>query len=355
MIANGMIRNAWYVAGFSNEFESGQLKGSKIVGKPFVMWRSESGGVVAFDGRCVHKRMELAAGRFIEKDVLECPYHGFCYDASGRCIRIPSMPESSIPKRLRLKQYPVEEQNGVVWIWPGDLDKASSCRPPKTPEIGADEWSSISSEPMTIHANYRLLIENLLDITHFYPLHEGNVGDLEHSKIPVEFVEDKVDGNHSVMTVRETQNYKQPPYFAQWFGYEVVDRYHTHCMMNPGITRVQMRVAPPGQLGTDAERGFVLYHTHTPIDERSHIWRWCINCRSEHKAGHDSSKLLVEGMAENFPDVVEQDRWALEKQQAMFEFPDEDYIEMHVKTDKAVVMVRKALEQLESKDRAEAA
>ena len=44
-------------------------------------------------------------------------------------------------------------------------------------------------------ANYLLLIENLLDITHFYPLHDGNIGDLANSKIPIEFIEQEVDGN----------------------------------------------------------------------------------------------------------------------------------------------------------------
>ena len=48
---------------------------------------------------------------------------------------------------------------------------------------------------MEVPANYLLLIENLLDITHFYPLHDGNIGDIANSRIPVELEEGETDGN----------------------------------------------------------------------------------------------------------------------------------------------------------------
>ncbi len=50
-------------------------------------------------------------------------------------------------------------------------------------------------DPVHVPANYALLIENLMDITHFYPLHDGNIGDIEQSKIPVELVEETLRGN----------------------------------------------------------------------------------------------------------------------------------------------------------------
>ncbi|MEE8304095.1 MAG: Rieske 2Fe-2S domain-containing protein, partial [Candidatus Tectomicrobia bacterium] len=337
MKANIMVKNAWYALGLSNEFEPGHLHGQKIVGKPIVLWRTATGKVVAFDDRCAHKRMPLSEGKLLTKgDVLECAYHGFCYNAEGVCVGIPSMPDGPIPPQARLKAYPVIEQDGVVWIWPGHVDKMGEAQPPRTPEIAASAWESISSGPLFIRANTRLLIENLLDITHFYPLHDGNIGDFANSQIPIEVVEETIDGNWSVKSIRRADNYQQPPYFVDWFGYEVVDRFHTHCMMNPGVTRVELRVAPPGQLGTDADRGYVLYHTHTPVDESNHIWRWCMNCRVEHRAGSDPSKSLAQRITETFPAVVEEDRWALEKQQAMFAYPDDGYEEVLIGSDETM-------------------
>ena len=168
MIANSLILNAWYAAGLSGQFPAGELQGRKIGGKPVVMWRAADGRVVAFDDRCVHKRMPLSAGRLLENGTLECAYHGLCYDTEGTCVKIPSQPEGPIPARAKLRPYPVIEQDGLVWIWPGKPEKIGNCQPPRTPEIVSDEWDTVSSDTLRVKANYRLVIENLLDITHFY-------------------------------------------------------------------------------------------------------------------------------------------------------------------------------------------
>ena len=120
MAADVLVRNAWYVAGLSHEFPPQQLQGQVIAEKPLVMWRTATGAVVAFDERCCHKRMPLSAGRLIESDLLECAYHGLCYDAAGRCVRVPSHPDGRIPPQARLRPFPVIEQDGLVWVWTGD-------------------------------------------------------------------------------------------------------------------------------------------------------------------------------------------------------------------------------------------
>lgn len=352
MIAKSLIRNAWYVAGFSEEFAVDKLQGQVIARKPIVLWRARSGKVVAFDDRCVHKRMPLSAGRILANGQIECAYHGLCYDDSGACRAIPSHPEGSIPEQAKLKPYPLIERDGLVWIWPGDARQASAASPPRTPEIVDKEWDSIGSKPMPVPANYLLLIENLLDITHFYPLHDGNVGDYENSSIPIQLEEGSVDGNQFVRTVRETTNYKQPPSLVDWFGYPVVDRHHTHCMMSPGITRVEMRVAPPGQLGASSEKAYVIFHTHTPVDETHHVWRWRATSKATHRSGGDPSKSVARRIGETFDPVVAQDHWALEKQQQMFAFPDDGYTELYLKPDKALRRARQIFAALERAEQA---
>ena len=133
MIANSLILNAWYAAGLASEFPVGELQGHIIGGKPIVMWRGADGEVVAFDDRCVHKRMPLSAGRLLDNGLLECAYHGLCYNTEGTCVKIPSQPDGPIPARARLRPYSVIEQEGLVWLWPGDPVKIGNCRPPRTP------------------------------------------------------------------------------------------------------------------------------------------------------------------------------------------------------------------------------
>ena len=102
-------------------------------------------------------------------------------------------------------------------------------------------------------------------------------------------------------------------------------------MMNPGLTRVEMRVAPPGTLGTDEDRGYVIYHTHAPIDRGNLEWRWIFNTRAKDRWADDPSKSVAEGIAQTMPKVVEEDRWALEKQQKMFAYADDGYHEVPLK------------------------
>jgi phenylpropionate dioxygenase-like ring-hydroxylating dioxygenase large terminal subunit len=276
MIANVMVRNAWYAAGLSGEFPKGKLAGQVVAEKPIVLWRAEDGAMVAFDDRCCHKRMPLSAGRFLEPDLLECAYHGLCYDKSGQCVRVPSHPDGHIPAGAQLRKLPLIEQDGLVWVWPGDPAQASAVRPPRIPEMADPEWETLDvNGAMHVPANSLLLIENLLDITHFYPLHDGNIGDVENSRIPIEVEEGTgPEGNHFVGTVRTVTGYRQPPYLAEYFGYDVVDRDHTHFMLSPGVTRVQMRVWPEGRR--------LRHHPHPHADRPAQP---CLAPRHQHAEG----------------------------------------------------------------------
>ena len=349
MIANVLVRNAWYVAGLSGEFPPGELKGQIVAEKPLVLWRTAEGQVVAFDDRCCHKRMPLSAGRFVEDGLLECAYHGLCYDATGQCVRVPSHPDGHIPARAKLRPVPLIEQDGLVWVWPGDAAKAETARPPRIPEMADDGWDTADvNGAMHVRTNSLLLIENLLDITHFYPLHDGNIGDVENSKIPIKVEEGEAEGNRFVGTVREARNYRQPPYLEDYFGYDVVDRYHTHFMLSPGVTRVQMRVWPAGRYGDPAsERGYVIIHTHTPIDRRNHVWHLIVNMPKGLMCKSDPSRPAISRFVETFPKVIAEDRWALEKQQEMIDLPDDGYTEVFLRPDTALRRARLILRGLE--------
>ena len=73
-----------------------------------------------------------------------------------------------------------------------------------------------------------------------------------------------------------------------------------------------------------------------------------MNCRVEHCAGSDPSKSLTQRIMETFPAVEEEDRWALEKQQAMFAYPDDGYEEVLIGSDETMQRARKILAALEA-------
>src|ERR1700758_2567502 len=103
MGADVLVKNAWYVASLAGELPRAALKGQVIAEKPIVLWRTPQGRGVPFDDGCCHKRMPLSEGRFIEGGLLECAYHGLCYDATGQCVRVPSHPDGHIPREARAR------------------------------------------------------------------------------------------------------------------------------------------------------------------------------------------------------------------------------------------------------------
>ena len=349
-----MIRNAWYTLGFSGEFPTGELTAHRVVGRPIVAWRTQGGEVAALDARCAHKRFPLWEGRLLEGDRLECAYHGFCYDATGRCVAIPALAARAqrIPETARQAAFPVAEHDGVVWVWTGDVG-TRTADPPRTPEIAAGGWETRVTEPMEVAGSYRLLIENLFDLTHFYPLHNGNIGSLADAQVPVEIERDLSGPAPVLRTIRRRHDFVLPPMTRDRFGLEVADQVQVHEMVAPSLFRVRVAVAPPGQLGTETEQSFVLHQTITPVSADTHIWRRATSCQSGSRWAADPSRRLVDAIVEGAPTVIAQDRWAVERQQEMFAFPDGGYREVHIKTDGAVVMARRILDEMEAADGAD--
>ena len=122
----------------------------------------------------------------------------------------------------------------------------------------------------------------------------------------------------------------------------------THFMLSPGVTRVQMRVWPAGQYGDPAcERGYVIIHTHTPIDRRNHVWHLIVNMPKGLMCKSDPSRPAISRFVETFPKVIAEDRWALEKQQEMIDLPDDGYTEVFLRPDTALRRARLILRGLE--------
>ena len=348
-----MIRNTWYALGFSGEFARAEISGHTVAGLPIIAWRAEDGSVGVFDARCAHKRFPMFDAKILEGEVLQCPYHGFAYDTSGRCVDIPALRDRTdrIPSRARLYKYPSVEQDGLVWMWPGDPKLAETVDVPRTPEIASDNWDTSNTEPMHVNANARLLIENLLDLTHFYPLHSSNIGSRADAEVPVQIQRSMQGGLPVITTLRPRSDFAFPTMTKDRFGVEVGDQLQTHRMVGPGLFHVIIAVAPPGKLGTDEERSFVLYQTITPIDEERHVWRRSINTRAGSRWAKDPSRSLLDVLAETAPAVVAEDWWALEEQQKMMGYPEDRYREVHVKSDGPMMMARRVLDAMEAAER----
>lgn len=174
--------NCWYVAAISDEIVQDRLFGRRICDTAMVFYRDSSGSVAALRDACPHRFYPLSKGR-LENGVLRCMYHGLEFGSDGKCVHIPV--QDRISENARVQAFPTREMGGFVWVWPGDPLLADDAPLPGFPvgegyKVGLD-FSCLDSdgfrntEPHYIHvdANYMLVVDNLMDLTHVSIVHEN--------------------------------------------------------------------------------------------------------------------------------------------------------------------------------------
>jgi len=164
-------KNHWYVAALSNEVGRQPL-GRLLLGDPVVMFRTGNGEAIAFEDRCSHRGYPLHKGQLIG-DMLQCGYHGLLFDCSGSCLKVPG--QAQVPPGARIRTYPLIERWGWVWIWMSDAACANDT--PVTDFHWLDDPGWVAkSELLYIKCDYRLILDNLLDLSHLTFVHPGTIG-----------------------------------------------------------------------------------------------------------------------------------------------------------------------------------
>lgn len=166
-----MFINFWYPAEESEVLAKEPLK-ITMLGQEFVLWRDGGGKAHCASNTCTHRGGSLADG-IIDGDCIQCPYHGWLFNGTGECERIPSLgPLKKIPGRSRIDAYPVEERYGLIFVFLGDLPESE--RPIIMPieEYGQEGWAMVRTR-YRWNANYVRLVENQSDPSHVEYVHKG--------------------------------------------------------------------------------------------------------------------------------------------------------------------------------------
>lgn len=172
------IKNAWYVACWSSDVKSGELFHRRLLDEPVVFFRRGDGSVAALQDRCPHRFIPLHQGRLVN-DAIECAYHGLRFDCTGKCVLNPHG-DGRVPAAAKVKTYPVHERYGMLWIWMGGVEADARSIPDYSVlETKADFTTSRGY--LHIEANYELMGENLLDLSHITYLHDGYLGSPEQT------------------------------------------------------------------------------------------------------------------------------------------------------------------------------
>lgn len=161
------LRNAWYAAAWGNEVAAGQLLARTFLDQPVVLYRDEAGKPVALADRCPHRFAPLSKGKIID-NAIQCPYHGLRFGSSGACVHNP---HGSIPRAAHVASFPLLEKYGLIWIWMGDPDEADPAKLPDFSIIADHDNYAIVNGYLKIEANYQLVTDNLLDLSHAQFVH----------------------------------------------------------------------------------------------------------------------------------------------------------------------------------------
>ena len=166
------VRNCWYMAGWSRDFTPESPVGVTMLDEPIAIYRTTDGTPVAMQDRCCHRFAPLSMGR-VEGDNLRCMYHGLKFAPSGKCIEIPN--QSKIPPQACVRTYPAADKYSGVCIWMGNPELADESLIPEFVGVDDARWA-MKPGRMDYNANYVLINDNLLDLSHIAFLHNRSLG-----------------------------------------------------------------------------------------------------------------------------------------------------------------------------------
>ncbi|MFM2060150.1 MAG: hypothetical protein RLY71_4535, partial [Pseudomonadota bacterium] len=196
------LKNAWYVACTPDEIDSKPL-GRRICGESIVFYRGEDNRVAALEDFCPHRGAPLSLG-FVRDGRLVCGYHGLEMGCEGRTLAMPGQRVRGFPA---IRSYPVVERYGFIWVWPGDAAQADPAAIHHLHWHGDPQWA-YGGGLYHIGCDYRLMIDNLMDLTHETYVHASSIGQKEIDETPCKT---SVEGD-TVITSRHMSGIMAPPF-----------------------------------------------------------------------------------------------------------------------------------------------
>ncbi|MGH7844957.1 MAG: Rieske 2Fe-2S domain-containing protein [Candidatus Binatia bacterium] len=175
--AGEFLRRYWHPIAVAAELKEKPITRIRILGEDLVLYRGENGACGLVEEQCCHRGASLAYGK-IEGDNIRCPYHGWLYDPTGKCVEQPAEPANSTYKdRVRQPAYPVQKMAGLLYAYLGP--KPAPLLPRYDVLVRADGRRRIVVLPQ-LDCNWLQPMENSVDPTHNHYLHSQRTGKPVH-------------------------------------------------------------------------------------------------------------------------------------------------------------------------------
>lgn len=342
------IRNAWYVAATADEIphaHTGAPLARQVCGERLVLFRGADGRVAALEDFCPHRGAPLSLGRVCDGTIV-CGYHGLRMGCDGRTVSMPGQRVRGFPS---IRAMPVAEHAGFVWLWPGDPALASPEKLPQLPwatrEGVAPGWA-YGGGHYRVACDWRLMIDNLMDLTHETYVHAGSIGQPEIDETPCQT---RASGDE-VVTSRFMNGIQAPPFWQQALAMnglptdQPVDRWQVCHFTPPSHVMIEVGVALAGHGGyaaPDAVKAAAIvvdFITPETATTMHYFWGMARRFRAD-------DALLTARIREGQGRIFDEDRALLEQQQRnLAAHPRRELLKLNI--DSGGVAARRVIDRL---------
>jgi choline monooxygenase len=153
----------------------------RVLNEPVLLSRDERGELHVSANVCRHRGVEIATGRGNTRE-FTCPYHAWIYDLSGKLKSFPYMKQAESFDFSNCRLKPIRSDTWAGWIF----ITFNSDAPPLSEAVAdfEDVFGFLRQEDLRLadklevilECNWKLAVENLLDIYHGTVLHANTFG-----------------------------------------------------------------------------------------------------------------------------------------------------------------------------------
>ena len=321
--------------------------GRTICNEQMVFFKGPENKVAAVEDFCPHRGAPLSLGK-VCKGKLVCGYHGLEMGCEGKTVHMPGQRVRGFPA---IKNYAVIERYGFVWVWPGDQAQVDAALMPSFEFFDNPAWA-YGGGLYHVKADYRLMIDNLMDLTHETYVHANSIGQPEIDETPCKTT---VEGD-KVILQRHMEGIQAPPFWQMAMSANGldpkarIDRWQICRFTPPSHVMIDVGVALAGRGGFDAAPEHKAYSVVvdfiTPETETSHWYHWGM-ARQFKPADAEVTIKIREGQGKIFNEDMEM----LQLQQAnISKWPDRKLLLLNI--DSGGVQSRRIIDRMLAQEQA---
>ena len=159
----------WFYVAHIRDVTAAGLVQKTWMGENVIVWCDDAGQVCLAEAICPHLGSDMgpAAGGRVSGGRAICPFHGFEFDTTGRCVHTPF---AAPPRSARLRVFETRVVLGLIFGWWGIDDREPQWHlPADDPE--QTDWCELSVRTIRFAGHPQETTENSVDLAHLRYVH----------------------------------------------------------------------------------------------------------------------------------------------------------------------------------------